>query len=280
LLAEDDATTRERLTEILRKEQWHVVPAKDGVHALEVFEANKVDVALLDLKMPRMDGLSALAAMRRARQDFVAVILTVYGDENAAIQALRNGAMGFIRKPIDLEELLVLLDKAKEKLSTEQALRHRMREVDLAHQIIAQISERGEIVVTLSDLTLSDVKERVMVALDHIDACLLLTDDDDRVVFANAPAARIWGSCPTRLDEATLETLAARSHGALPATDVRDALDRSRDGAVGGAETFGAKVGLVSVKGRARVGGQFGSYRVVILRGLDAAGRSIAHQAA
>ncbi|MCU0694541.1 MAG: response regulator [Polyangiaceae bacterium] len=279
LLAEDDATTRERLTEILRKENWHVLPAKDGAHALEVFEANKVDVALLDLKMPRMDGLSALAAMRRARQNFVAVILTGYGDEDAAIQALRNGAMGFIRKPIDLEELLVVLDKAKEKLSTEQALRYRMREVDLAHQIIAQISEHGEIVVTLSDLTLSDVRQRVAAALDHLGAWLLLIDDDDRVVFANAPAAQLWGSCPRSLDETMLETLATRSRGALPAKDVRDVLDRSRDGAIGGAEVFGAQVGLVSVKGRARVGGESENYRLVILKGLGSAGHHVPHQA-
>ena len=82
LLADDDEKTRKRFAKVLEHEFWKVIQAGNGREAVDAFERTKVDVAILDIKMPEMDGLEALHAMRGISDDFEAIILTGYGDEN------------------------------------------------------------------------------------------------------------------------------------------------------------------------------------------------------
>jgi len=142
LLVEDDEMARERLTGILQKENWKVIAAADGKEALEIFMQEKIDILLTDIKMPRLDGLEALHEMRTLSNDFEAIIMTGYGDEASAIKAMHEGAMNFLKKPIDLENLSVLIEKAIEKLHITRSLKYRTREVELANQIIHKISEQ------------------------------------------------------------------------------------------------------------------------------------------
>lgn len=149
LLAEDDKATRERLSKVLGKEPFKVIVASDGQEAMELFDRNKVDVALLDIKMPKKDGLSALHDMRKETEDFEAIILTGYGDETSAIQALRDGAANFIKKPIDIEQLSVIVNKAIEGLTLKRALRYRTREVELAREVILRLTASQELVIDM-----------------------------------------------------------------------------------------------------------------------------------
>jgi len=141
LLAEDDQMARERLANILKKESWKVIPVADGEEALKMFQQEKIDILLTDIKMPKLDGLEALHEMRKITQDFEAIIMTGYGDEASAIKAMHEGAMNFLKKPIDLDNLSVLIEKAIEKLHITRSLKYRTREVELAKQIINKISE-------------------------------------------------------------------------------------------------------------------------------------------
>jgi len=142
LIAEDDETTRLMLTRVLTKEGWKVIEAVDGEQAISVFQQNKIDIVLTDLKMPKLDGLSALHEMRKINQDFESIIITGFGDESSAIKAMHEGAMNFLKKPIDLENLAVLIEKAIEKLNLTRSLKYRTREVELANQIITNIIEK------------------------------------------------------------------------------------------------------------------------------------------
>ena len=254
LLAEDDELTRKNLAEVLAKEEWRVVTAQDGQDALDIFRRQKTDIVLVDIKMPRLDGIGALAAMRALRDDFEAIVLTGYGDEGTAIQALRNGAMSFIRKPVDLDELFVTLQKAREKLSLERALRYRTREVDLAQQIIAQISEHGEIVVRVTESTLDRAKAQVAQALNHLSDGVAVLDESMRVVFVNQRLVQLLEALPTEFDEGVWQKLAAASQGELTAQEVADRVTRVLHGPIGGLETAPSAngFGLLCTKARAR----------------------------
>jgi len=142
LLAEDDEIARERLITILKKEDWVVFGANDGEEAVKYFKENKIDIFLTDIKMPKLDGLEALQEMRKISQDFEAIIMTGYGDEATAIKAMHEGAMNYLKKPIDLDNLTVLIEKAIEKLHITRSLKYRTREVELAKQIITKIEEK------------------------------------------------------------------------------------------------------------------------------------------
>jgi len=139
LLAEDDKDARENLCKALSYEDWIIYPAIDGEDAVKVFKKNKIDVALLDIKMPKLSGLETLHKLRKLAGDhFEAIILTGHGDESEAIQALRDGAINFLKKPIDLDELTLSIEKAMEKLNLRRTLRFRNREVELLKQVLSQ----------------------------------------------------------------------------------------------------------------------------------------------
>lgn len=82
---EDEETTRTRLGRVLEKENWKVFLASDGEEGVKIFTENKIDVALIDIKMPKKDGLQTLHELRGITDDFEAIVLTGYGDESAAI---------------------------------------------------------------------------------------------------------------------------------------------------------------------------------------------------
>ncbi len=140
LLAEDDISARQHLSQTLRKEGWQVFEAGDGERVLEIFQERKVDIALLDIKMPKMDGLTVMRRMREITDDFEAIIVTGYGDGSTIVEAMRRGVANFLKKPIDLDELMLVLTKALEKLNLRRLLRYRTRELELAKEIIAKIT--------------------------------------------------------------------------------------------------------------------------------------------
>jgi len=140
LVVEDDNDTREGLIRALEKEDWGVFAAENGETALNIFREQKIDVALLDINMPKKSGLEVLSEMRNlGLGEFEAIVLTGYGEESNAIQALRDGAMNFLKKPVDLDQLVICVEKAVEKLNLTRGLKFRTREVELSKQLLAKM---------------------------------------------------------------------------------------------------------------------------------------------
>jgi len=138
LVAEDDSGALALLVKLLEKDGNRVAAASDGEEALSVFRQEKIDIVLTDIKMPKIDGLTALHEMRAMTDDFEAIVMTGYGDENSAIKAMHEGAMNYLKKPIDYDNLMLFIKKAVDKLLLARALKYRTRDLELAQRTIAE----------------------------------------------------------------------------------------------------------------------------------------------
>ncbi len=200
LLAEDEQVTRDRLARVLEKENWKVFRAADGDEAVNIFAENKIDIVLLDISMPRKDGLQTLKEMNALSSDFQAIVFSGYGDEKTAIDAMRNGAINFLRKPIDLDQLIVSVEKAFERLNTERALKYRTRELELTKQIVATITEEKEIILDFRKVPGIPAMDFAKSLLDSFPGGLVVLDKDLNILYMNHSIARIFGATPNKID--------------------------------------------------------------------------------
>ena len=117
LLAEDEKTQRDLLEGFLKKEGFSVDAVANGREALQKLEGNLFDVVLIDYKMPELDGLQTLKEIRKRYVDLPVVMMTAYGTVETAVASMKEGAFDYLTKPIDLEELLIMLQKLMERSS-------------------------------------------------------------------------------------------------------------------------------------------------------------------
>ena len=112
LVVDDDADTCRNLADILSDLGYRVDTANDGPAALELVRKNPYDVALLDFKMPGMDGLELYREIRKLRAGTVAIIVSAYTNAATKEEALGAGAWQVLAKPVDFPRLLGLVDEA------------------------------------------------------------------------------------------------------------------------------------------------------------------------
>ena len=108
LIIEDEAAIRRVLTKILSEESesYIVEDAEDGFQGLEKIKNNDYDLVLCDIKMPKMDGVEVLEAVKKIKPEIPLVMISGHGDMETAIQTMRLGAFDYISKPPDLNRLL------------------------------------------------------------------------------------------------------------------------------------------------------------------------------
>ncbi len=127
LVVDDEGRNREFLKELLEVEGFDVETSKDGQEAIEILEKMDFDMVLTDLKMPRSDGLAVLEGLQRINPQTVAVVFTGYGSIDTAVKAMRLGAYDYITKPLKIEEIMIVIQRALEhrKLALENAMLRR-----------------------------------------------------------------------------------------------------------------------------------------------------------
>jgi CheY-like chemotaxis protein len=112
LLVDDDKDICENMADIFTELGYHVDVAHQGRAALELVRGRWYDVALLDLKMPGMDGVALYREIRKIRAGMVAMLVTAYASGSAADEAISAGASYVIPKPVDMPRLVELIDQA------------------------------------------------------------------------------------------------------------------------------------------------------------------------
>jgi DNA-binding response OmpR family regulator len=118
LIVEDDYASRLFLESLLESNNFTFRSAANGIEGLNIFDEYHPDIVLTDIQMPIMDGLELLEAIRDKKTDTVVIIITAFGTENYAIQALHLGANNYLKKPVSSQDLLKLLKKYQSYISS------------------------------------------------------------------------------------------------------------------------------------------------------------------
>src|SRR5512143_39522 len=115
LVVDDEANARTALAELLRDEGFDVETAADAFKALAKHETFSPHVVVTDIHMPGMSGIELLHKLKESEDPPATVVMTAQGAIATAVEAMRSGAADYLVKPIDFDELLVVIDKVFEQ---------------------------------------------------------------------------------------------------------------------------------------------------------------------
>lgn len=118
LVVDDDRAMVATLCDILELHGWETTRGFDGAGAADLAEAHDVDVVLMDVRMPKVDGVAALRDIKQRRPGIRVVLMTAYAAQDLLAQAEREGALRILRKPVELPELLGLLESSTHEART------------------------------------------------------------------------------------------------------------------------------------------------------------------
>jgi len=148
LVVEDQKPARAALVSALSKDGHKLLEAQTGKEGLQSALENEPDIVITDIRMPEMDGMEFLGALKEKLPQTEVILITAYGNVELAVQAMKRGAYDFMEKPIDLVKLRVLIHKALEKraLAVENiALRESLRQKYRFDNIVGASQKMSEI---------------------------------------------------------------------------------------------------------------------------------------
>jgi len=131
LLVDDEDTIRLFLEKTLRDEGYEAITAATGTEAIEKAREALPDLVLLDLKLPDMNGLEVLKIIKDEIPDICIIMLTAFGDIETAVSAIKSGAFDFVSKPVNLEQLLLTINKGLESQKLTRELFQLKRRIKL-----------------------------------------------------------------------------------------------------------------------------------------------------
>ncbi len=197
VVVEDEPAVRRGVVDALRLSGYRVTEAADGVAGLEAAVRLNVDLVLLDLLLPKMDGLSVLAELRRVRPTLPVIVLTARGGEDDRVRGLRMGADDYVVKPFSARELLARV---------EAVLR---RSVDRPQEVRSARLGRGTI-----DFARREIQwpGSCRVELSETESSLLsfLVANPERAVSREELLTRLWGIGPKEVETRTVDMHIAR----------------------------------------------------------------------
>ena len=120
LVVDDEEQMRDLLAKVLERKGYQVSVCGDGTEALALLEREPADLVVTDVRMPGLNGMEALRAIKELNPEIVVLIMTAFGSIDQAVQAVKEGAYDYINKPFKIDEILLTIEKALE----ERRLRH------------------------------------------------------------------------------------------------------------------------------------------------------------
>jgi DNA-binding NtrC family response regulator len=127
-IIDDEPHLPHQFARYLRRQGYEVYVASDGEAGIQQLQHNTIDLVLLDMRLPRLNGLEVLARIREIDPDIPVVILTAYGDVQTAVQAMKLGAADYLMKGFDLDTLLLIVQRALSNSVMSRELRQLRRE--------------------------------------------------------------------------------------------------------------------------------------------------------
>ena len=109
LVVDDDPGVREMLSDIISEQRYRVVAVENGERAIEEMEQQHFDLIFLDLVLPGMSGAEALSAIKQKDEKVIVAIITGYGDDPVAMEAMSLGPLLMIRKPFKVDDILEVI---------------------------------------------------------------------------------------------------------------------------------------------------------------------------
>jgi signal transduction histidine kinase len=142
LVIDDEAIIRKRLKNLLELDGYETFTAGDGQEGLKVFRKENPEIALVDVKMPGMSGIEVLKKIQEETAiGTEVIIITGHGGVDTAIEALREGAFGYIQKPVDYDELEIEIKRALEKQEMQKKLDEYINDLEIVNEKLKELDK-------------------------------------------------------------------------------------------------------------------------------------------
>jgi two-component system response regulator AtoC len=164
LVVDDEENIRLVLRTLLRKHGYEVEVAESGETALALVDSFGPDVILTDVRMPKMGGLDLLATLKAKQQPATVIVMSAYGSNDLALEAMKAGAYDYVSKPFKPDEVVLVLRKAEEREALRRenlALKEQIREGNQYESILAKSPQMVEIFRTITKV--ADFKATVLI---------------------------------------------------------------------------------------------------------------------
>src|SRR3990170_4228613 len=120
LIVDDEKAARYGMKKLLEKDNYVVFEAKDGTDAMQILKTQHPALVFLDINMPQLDGMKTMELINAMKNPPLVVIVTAYGSEKIAVEAMKKGAYDYIAKPYEIDELRIIAKNAFERLTLQE----------------------------------------------------------------------------------------------------------------------------------------------------------------
>jgi PAS domain S-box-containing protein len=186
LAVDDEEGAREMLKNFFTKKGYSVETAASGEDALDAMKKNVFDAAIVDIKMPGMDGIALTRKIKELSDELPIIIMTAHPDRDYMLSALKEGVFDFKQKPIDMEELYYAVREACHKVSL---IRENKRLVDELRDMTANLYK----MLAEKNGDLIREKNRLEAMIEGMNEAVIFCDENDTIVALNKYAINMFG---------------------------------------------------------------------------------------
>ena len=162
IIVDDEKSIRAALRDILEYEGYDVDEAKDGEEGLDMLRRTSYDVALCDIKMPKMDGLELLSKASEVSKGTQFVMISAFGNVENAVEATKRGAFDFITKPPDLNRLLITVRNAIERAKLVQETKTLKKRIYKLNEIVGESEPIRKVKDTINRVAATEARVLIM----------------------------------------------------------------------------------------------------------------------
>ncbi len=216
LIIDDDAAVRQSFADHLEDQDYRIVTAEDGRAGLNVFERESADLVLVDLRMPRVDGLEVLARIKETSPDTPLIVVSGTGVIADAVEALRRGAWDYMLKPV--EDLTVLTHAIENALEKSRLVQENRRYQEHLEQMVAERTSALE----KATERLQRSEQQFRSILDNIQSGIVIVEvDSRRIVYVNPAVSEMVGAPSDEIvGERCSDSLFPTREGKCPVLDL------------------------------------------------------------